>query len=96
MKNLPHLFKGNAPKSNNQEISVLNKNIEDTKENSNINNQIKDIFLSDKFLYKANVRITLNNNEVIEKTIIGKTTDSLITIDDELISVDSISKLELL
>ena len=37
----------------------------------------------------------LNSGEVLKKTIIGKTHDSLITIDDELIEVSSISKIEL-
>ena len=53
------------------------------------------IFKSNSFVYKADTIITLNNGEVLKKTIIGKTHDSLITIDDELIEVSSISKIEL-
>ena len=63
MKNLPHLFKGNAPKNNNQEISILNKKSKEKVDNTSLDNQIEDIFLSDKFLYKADVIITLKNND---------------------------------
>jgi hypothetical protein len=38
----------------------------------------------------------LSTGEVIEKTIIGKNNNSLITMDDELIDVNSIKKIELL
>ena len=95
-KILPNIFKGKAPKNNNQEKSVINnESVEEQKEEKSINKQIKDIFTSDSFVYKADTIITLNSGEVIKKTIIGKNNNSLITIDDELIDVRTISKIEL-
>ena len=38
----------------------------------------------------------LKNNKEIKKTIIGRTNNSLITMDDELIDVSSITKIDLL
>ena len=98
-KKLPNIFKGIVPKNNNQNSSVINNENTVEKEavieEKNINRQINDIFTSDSFVYKADTIITLNTGEVLKKTIIGKTNSSLITIDDELIDVSSISKIEL-
>ena len=98
-KKLPNIFKGIVPKNNNQDSSVINNDNsvekEEMIEEKSINRQIKDIFSSDSFVYKADAIITLNTGEVLKKTIIGKTNSSLITIDDELIDVASISKIEL-
>ena len=50
-KILPNIFKGKAPKNNNQETSVINNEpIEEQKEEKSINKQIKDIFSSDSFV----------------------------------------------
>ena len=92
---LPNIFKGTAPDNLNQTTNVINKNSE-VLESKNINTQIKELFSSEKFVYKADVLITLNNKEVIEKTIIGKTNNSLITMDDELIDISKVEKIELL
>lgn len=92
-KKLPNIFKGIVEKNNNQDVSFVNKEQEKP---ININKQIKDILNSSEFVYKADTRITLSTGEVIEKTIIGKNNNSLITIDDELIDVSSISKIELI
>lgn len=93
MNKLPNIFKGKAPRNINQEISVISHN--DINER-NINSQIKDIFNSENYVYKAETIITLNNGEKIKKTIIGKTNNSLITMDDELINISNISKIELI
>lgn len=101
VKKLPNIFKGKVPSNLNQKESIIN-NItykEETLKNEeveekNVKRQIKDVFSSEKFVYKADTIITLDTGEVIEKTIIGKTNDSLITMDDELIEVSSISKIE--
>jgi hypothetical protein len=99
-KDLPNIYKGVVNTDNNQEKSVLGEEItkEDNKEikfEKSIDQEIKNIFNSSDFIYKADVLITLKNNEKIKKTIIGKNNNSLITIDDELIDVSSISKIEL-
>ena len=95
-KDLPNIFKGKVDKESNQRIAYISKEVKkernNSNEGSNIKKQIKDIFNSDKFLYKAETLITLNTGDKIKKTIIGKTNNSLITIDDELIDVSKISK----
>lgn len=92
-KKLPNIFKGTVDKSNNQDISLINK---DVLEEVDVKKQISNILNSNEFVYKADTRITLSTGEVIEKTIIGKNNNSLITMDDELIDVNSIKKIELL
>lgn len=92
-KKLPNIFKGTVDKSNNQDISLINK---DVLEEVDVKKQINNILNSNEFVYKADTRITLSTGEVIEKTIIGKNNNSLITMDDELIDVNSIKKIELL
>ncbi len=93
-KKLPNIFKGTVDRNNNQDISFINKEV--VEEEIDVNKQIKNVFNSNEFVYKADTRITLSTGEVIEKTIIGKNNNSLITMDDELIDVNSISKIELL
>ena len=98
-KDLPNIYKGVVNSNNNQDKSVLGENIEkkeDVKLDKNIDKEINKIFNSKEFIYKAEVLITLNNNENIKKTIIGKNNNSLITIDDELIDINNISKIELI
>lgn len=98
-KDLPNIYKGVVNTDNNQEKSVLGEEItkEDNKEikfEKSIDQEINNIFNSSDFIYKADVLITLKNNEKIKKTIIGKNNNSLITIDDELININNISKIE--
>ena len=99
-KKLPNIFRGKAPKNLNQTTSIINQDdeitdIKDEDEEKSVNRQIKDIFSSDNFVYKADTLITMIDGTTIKKTIIGKTNDSLITIDDELIEVNKISKIEI-
>jgi hypothetical protein len=94
-KDLPNIFKGIINKDNNQEKSVLG---EKKKEiiNKDVNKEIRKIFTSKDFIYKAEVLITLKDNTKIKKTIIGTNNNSLITIDDELIDINNISQIELI
>lgn len=105
-KVLPGLYKGKV-KTNckNQKQTVLSmieenvKNVVEDDTNVNdksINRKIKDIFSSPNYVYKADVSITLDNGETIKKTIIGRTNNSLITIDDELIDVKKITQIDFL
>ena len=96
-KKLPNIFKGKAPKDSNQTKTIINSNseIKIEKNEKSINKQINDVFSSENFVYKADTIITLTSGDVIEKTIIGKTNNSLLTIDDELIEVSKIAKIEL-
>lgn len=104
-KILPSLYKGKVKNNNrNQKQTVLGKIednitnvvVNDEKEEKNINRKIKDIFNSPNYVYKANVSITMNDNQKLKKTIIGRTNNSLITIDDELIDVSKIVQIDFL
>ena len=104
-KILPNLYKGKVkPINRNQKQTVLNKVDENNIDNSNesqtddknVNRKIKDIFNSPSYVYKANVSITMNDGENLKKTIIGRTNNSLITMDDELIDVSKITQIDFL
>lgn len=102
-KDLPGLFanKINKPLYNNEKVSV-SKN-EDRKEKidvkspitfeKNINQKIKEIFDSPKYVYKADVLITMKDKKIIKK-IVGKNQNNLITIDNELIPINDIINIE--
>ena len=66
------------------------------KENKDIKKDIRKILTSKDFLYRADVLITLKDNNKIKKTIIGSNNNSLITIDDELIDINNIKEIELI
>lgn len=102
-KVLPGLYKGKVKaNTKNQRQAVLGaiqenvKNVvlEDEPNDKNINRKIKDIFSSPNYVYKADVSITLDSGQTIKKTIIGRTNNSLITIDDELIDVRHITQID--
>ena len=101
-KKLPGIYKGKVKQSQNQKQSIfntINTKKEDNiinEEEKSINSQIKDIFHSPNYVYKADVQITTTSGETLKKTIIGRTNNSLITIDDELIDVSKISKIDFL
>ena len=100
-KKLPNLYKGKI-KSNsiNQRQSIFNifekKEEKEIKEDKNVEDQIKDIFHSPNYVYKADVSIELNDGNILKKTIIGRSNNSLITMDDELIDVSNIVKIDFL
>ncbi len=107
-KILPNIYKGRAKNVNqNQKQTVLNtieENISDINEinideeitKKPVKKQIRDIFNSPGYVYKADVSIIMENGEELKKTIIGRTNNSLITIDDELIDVSKITKIDFL
>lgn len=103
-KKLPNLYKGVVKNPvKNQKQAILNTNKDELKveentigEEKNVNRKIKDIFNSPNYVYKANVSIIMQDGENIKKTIIGRTNNSLITIDDELIDVSKISQIDFL
>lgn len=103
-KILPSLYKGRVKNNNkNQKEDVLSKieeikNVVTTDEEKvkPVKKQIKDIFSSPNYVYKADVSIIMNDGEELKKTIIGRTNNSLITIDDELIDVSKITQIDFL
>lgn len=101
-KKLPSLYKGKI-KSNsiNQKQSIFSllkkeeiKEEKQVQEEKNVETQIKDIFHSPNYVYKADVSIELKDGNIIKKTIIGRSNNSLITMDDELIDVRNIVKID--
>lgn len=103
-KDLPGLFanKINKSLSNNEKVSVTkNDDIEEIsiekpkKFEKDINEKIKEIFASPRYVYKVDTEITLKDKKVI-KRIIGKNNNNLITIDNELIPIQDIVDISLL
>ena len=100
-KKLPSIYKGLVKNNKNQKESVLNSIEKVPKENNqteekSVDRQIKDIFSSVNYVYKADVVINTIDGELLKKTIIGRTNNSLITMDDELIDVSKIEKIDFL
>lgn len=54
-----------------------------------INQKISDIFNSPRYVYKADVDITLKDKKIKVK-LVGKNNNKLITLDNELIPIDDI------
>ena len=59
------------------------------KRNINLEEKINEIFNSKDYMYKTRLLITLKNGEV-EKTVIAKNKENLITIDNEFIKIKDI------
>jgi len=103
-KKLPSLFVNKIEKKldNNDTVfySVLDyrKILEPTEEYNITGESVKDkidgLFNSVNYVYKMNVIITLKDNKVINKDIIGQIDNNLITIDDEMINIDDISDIK--
>lgn len=75
------------------ELKQNKKNIKKTKEYKHdrftIEQKIFNIFNSKDYIYKADV-IIVTDNQVLQKRIIGKNSDNLITIDNEYIPISII------
>lgn len=97
MNKLPKVYANNIDKklNNNSYFYVSDDGKNDVILNKpDVVKKINEIFSSPNYIYRANVLIKLNDGE-IEKKIIGKNKDYLITIDNELISIDSIKDINL-
>lgn len=103
-KKLPKVFANTIDKElkNNEKVYVASSEaVEEEKRSEktllsdrNINQKIRKIFNSKNYIYKATVEITQNNSK-FEKKIIGKNGDNLITIDNEIIPIDTITDIKL-
>jgi len=93
MKKLPKLFTNTFNKKidNSKEFTTIRENIveEDKLSKYDINKKIDMIFKSKDYIYKVNVLIKYSDRQ-INTTLIGKTNDSLITIDNTLIKITDI------
>ena len=100
-KKLPKVFANKIDKNlNNNETVYYNKNeerkIEEKESLSSIltvNQKINQIFSSTRYVYKADVIITTKNGK-INKRIIGRNRNELITMDNEVINVNDIIDIE--
>lgn len=100
-KKLPGVFQNKISKKINNNKNVYYGKNEETRElktikkekkpgmTKNVNQKIKDIFNSTRYVYKADV-IIKTKDDTITKKIIGKNTTSLITMDNELIPIADI------
>lgn len=97
-KKLPKVFANSIDKKLNNNESVYyeknDRNIEEPKKSNlndsfNINQKINHIFSSSRYVYKADVDITLKDGKVSKK-IIGRNKNQLITMDNELINISDI------
>lgn len=94
MKKLPELYTNTFNKKidNSLEyITIPNKIIENktTLSKYTLNKKIENIFKSKNYIYKIKVEIT-QKDKITTETIIGKTKNKLITIDNKLISINDI------
>lgn len=91
--NLPKVYQnrniGNI--NNDQELfySAKDEKKYNHKNKIDIAEKINNLFKSNKFIYKINVHIITNTQEM-DTTIIGKVNNSLITIDNNLIPIKDI------
>ena len=94
MNKLPKLYTNKFEKKIDNSIDYISiKNEKDMNYNNiskySIKDKIDNIFKSKNYIYKINVEIELINDK-IKCTIIGKTKNSLITIDNKLININDI------
>lgn len=91
--NLPKVFQnrniGNINNDQEYFYSLNNSKQTEKKGPINIDNKINNLFKSSKFIYKINVIIKTSGKD-IDTTIIGKTNNKLITIDNDLIPIKDI------
>jgi hypothetical protein len=93
MNKLPKVFANtNLGKLKNNETIYYDKKRSITK-NNNINFKINQLFKSSRFVYKINVKVTTEKG-INTYRIIGKSNNNLITIDNELIPIDTIIDIE--
>lgn len=59
----------------------------------NVISKINDIFASNNHVYKSRVRIELND-DILERTIVGKTKSHLLTLTGDKIDIDEIIDIE--
>ncbi len=88
MKDLPRVTPGKIKDNlhNTQDIFYGSDRKLESHDSVSVIKKINDIFASSHHVYKSRVDITLKD-KVVEKTIVGKTSTDLITIDGELIKI---------
>ena len=99
MKQIPKVFANRIDKKldNNNTYykgSVDEREIKnEKKETISVDQKIQQIFSSPRYVYRAEVEITLLDKTIVKK-IIGKNNGNLITIDNELIPISDIKDIK--
>lgn len=95
-KDLPGVFANKIEKDTNTKVAYTDSNErsiktekKEKKFEKNITQKINDIFTAPNYVYKAEVLITTSDG-VIERKIVGRNRDYIISIDNELIPISSI------
>ena len=99
-KELPKVFAGkiNEELQNDQEVfysdnaNVVSNKVKENK-NLSVESKINRIFNSPNYIYKKEVLIKLND-KTIKKVIIGRTNNSLLTFDNNVINIKDIKDIE--
>ena len=91
MKRLPKIYKNNDinPKDNNKKICHLKEEIINNKEDI-----LNEIFNGLSHPYNTKVLIK-TNNKIYETYLVSKTKKNIITLDNEIIPIDSILNIEI-
>lgn len=89
-KELPKLYKGNVRKSNNLKMTHVNSE----RKISNPRDTINTLFRKNE-IYKQNVEIE-TDKDTMKTKIVGRTEDHVITIDNMVIKIDNIKKINIL
>ncbi len=94
-KNLPKVYANpiNKPITNNREYQVTNTEERKIKTMENIPQEINRIFANPHHVYKSKVKLVIGNQEE-ETTIVGKTSDYLLTLTGEKIRINDIDYIE--
>ena len=95
MKDLPRVFANKIDDNINKSQNLFygsDRYIE-KKDNINVENKINSIFTDKHHVYKSMVKITTRDG-IVEKEIVGKTSNSLITLKGELIKINDIIDIE--
>lgn len=99
-KKLPEMFANKVDKKAGNNTQVFDSSKEDrgiqinkSTETKNINQKINEIFNSSTYIYKADVEIEINGKREV-KRIVGKNSTHLITFENELIPITSVTDIK--
>ena len=95
MKDLPKVFEGKISNIMKNTQDILYGNDREVKNHDSLSviRKINNIFASPSHVYKSKVKITFKDH-VAEKTIVGKTSTNLLTLNGEQIKITDILDIE--
>ena len=88
-KELPKIYKGNVTSNNNLRVAHAKEEI-----NTSPRETINKLFKENQ-IYKQNVEIETDSN-ILNTKVIGRTNEHIITIDNNVIKIDNIKKINIL